>query len=120
MALPLLPACCGHPPAPTAASAAAYARCPQVYPQPFTPEFLSNRSERISPELAAKIVAALRTAGLLDGDGQVTQDPRYSRLPWRAQLASAVPELAADSISIVPDASAITGARCAGSAHACC
>ncbi|EFN56835.1 hypothetical protein CHLNCDRAFT_51615 [Chlorella variabilis] len=77
-----------------------------VQPQPFTSDFLSNRSALFSPELAAKVVAALRATGLLDGAGVLLQDPRYTALPWRARVAAAVPELAAGAgDSLVADAS---------------
>lgn len=85
-----------------------------MQPQPFTSDFLSNRSALFSPELAAKVVAALRATGLLDGAGVLLQDPRYTALPWRARVAAAVPELAAGAgDSLVADASHVGGEQVA-------
>lgn len=49
----------------------------------------------------------------------VTQDPRYTTLPWRARLAAMVPELsAAANDSLAADASAVSGGwRCGGGAR---
>jgi hypothetical protein len=58
---------------------------PQVDPRPVTPYFFSDRSQYIQPELSRRIVAGLRRIGMLDAQGYVTQDPRYTTkvLPCR-------------------------------------
>ena len=76
----------------------------QVHPQPLTPDFISNRSERITPAASARVAAALRQLGLVDGAGAFTDDPRYTKLPWRGQLAELVPEVAA-----APDPAHVSG-----------
>lgn len=50
----------------------------QVDPRPVTPYFFSDRSEYIEPELSRRIVAGLRRIGMLDAQGYVTVDPRYT------------------------------------------
>lgn len=75
-----------------------------MHPQLLTPDFISNRSERITPAASARVVAALRQLGLLDGAGAFADDPRYTKLPWRGQLAELVPEVAA-----APDPAHISG-----------
>lgn len=55
------------------------------------------------------MVAALQAVGLVDEAGVILEDPRYSRLPWRAALAEAVPELADAADRLVPDASHVSG-----------
>ena len=42
------------------------------------PTFFSDRSEAIAPELSLRLVAGLRKIGMLDAQGYVTADPRYT------------------------------------------
>ena len=92
-----------------------------MYTQPLSLDFISNRSEMVSPAVSAKVragghpsgtgfahhnhlatradplrpepappaaqvVAALQAIGLLDANLLIKEDPRYTKLPWRAQL----------------------------------
>lgn len=50
----------------------------QVDPRPVSPTFFSDRSEAITPELSIRLVAGLRKIGMLDAQGYVTADPRYT------------------------------------------
>ncbi|KAI7838591.1 hypothetical protein COHA_007662 [Chlorella ohadii] len=76
-----------------------------VYSQPLSLDFISNRSELISPN----VVAALQTIGLVDSNLIIKEDPRYTKLPWRQELLQMVPELSsAANDSLVPDASAVS------------
>ena len=59
----------------------------EVPPQKPTADFFLARIERLAPETAHALHAALRRAGLLDADGYLANDPR--RTPWRDALASA-------------------------------
>ncbi|PSC75811.1 hypothetical protein C2E20_1340 [Micractinium conductrix] len=79
-----------------------------VHPDRLTDDYLSNRSELISPELSAKVVAALLQIGLIDGAGTLLADPRYTKLTWRAQLAALVPELTSTGDSLRADASHVS------------
>jgi len=49
-----------------------------VDPRPVPPTFFSDRSEAIAPELSLRLVAGLRKIGMLDAQGYVTADPRYT------------------------------------------
>jgi hypothetical protein len=80
-----------------------------VYSQLLSLDFISNRSELVSPNVSAKVVAALQTIGLVDSNLVIKQDPRYTKLPWRQQLAQMVPELSTTANdSLVADASAVS------------
>lgn len=43
-----------------------------------THTFFSDRSDAISPDLSFKLVNGLRQIGMLDAQGYVTTDPRYT------------------------------------------
>ncbi|EFN55357.1 hypothetical protein CHLNCDRAFT_134386 [Chlorella variabilis] len=65
----------------------------RVAPRVVYPTFFSDRSSRLSPEVSAKVVAALHEIDMLDERGMVTVDPRHTRRPWVKQLVELVPEL---------------------------
>ncbi|KAL4444232.1 hypothetical protein ABPG75_011969 [Micractinium tetrahymenae] len=80
----------------------------EVLPRPVAADFLSSRSELVSPEVSAKVAAALLQLNMTDADGTLLQDPRYPAVPWRQQLPALVPEVAAAQDSLQPDASHIS------------
>lgn len=59
--------------------------------------------------LPPQVAAALQQIKLTDSDGTLLQDPRSTELPWRQQLPTLVPKLAATQDSLQPDASHIGG-----------
>lgn len=86
-------------------------------PTPITATFFAERSRfagvaAISPDLSARLAAALRGAGLLDRRGFLLTDPRapgkFGQPDWRTVLQSAVPEVADGSLSLEADASAVS------------
>ena len=50
-------------------------------PKPLTETYFAEHGEALSPEDSAKLVAALKQAGLMGADGMLLQDPRRS--DWR-------------------------------------
>ncbi|PSC75566.1 hypothetical protein C2E20_1341 [Micractinium conductrix] len=69
------------------------AACIPVDSRPVRHSFFSDRSEFITPELSRQIVNGLREIGMLDYQGFVTSDPRYTTQPWRDQLLEILPTL---------------------------
>lgn len=67
----------------------------QVYPTYFSDRFAS----KITPVLSRKIVEGLRAIKMIDGAGNVLEDPRYTNRPWLSQLQAEVPELRKSSIT---------------------
>jgi len=55
------------------------------HPRPITPDFFM-KSCGFDESTSAKMAEALCTAGLVDGDGVLLQDPRASTSTWRAAL----------------------------------
>ncbi|KAL4443430.1 hypothetical protein ABPG75_011167 [Micractinium tetrahymenae] len=68
----------------------------QVYPTYFSDRFAS----KISPVLSRKITEGLRAIKMIDGAGNVLEDPRYTNRPWLSQLQAKVPELRKASITM--------------------
>ncbi|KAL4441477.1 hypothetical protein ABPG77_001981 [Micractinium sp. CCAP 211/92] len=64
-----------------------------VDPRPVTHSFFSDRSQYISPELSREIVNGLRKIGMIDYQGYVTTDPRYTTQPWKEQLMEILPHM---------------------------
>ncbi|KAL4444236.1 hypothetical protein ABPG75_011973 [Micractinium tetrahymenae] len=64
-----------------------------VDPRPITHRFFSDRSQYITPELSREIVNGLREIGMIDYQGYVTTDPRYTTQPWKDQLMEILPSL---------------------------
>ncbi|EFN55356.1 hypothetical protein CHLNCDRAFT_134385 [Chlorella variabilis] len=64
-----------------------YAR--QVYPTYFSERFPLY----ISEELSIKIRDGLEEIAMIDGDGNVLEDPRYTSRPWLKELQEVVPEV---------------------------
>lgn len=59
-----------------------------IDPRPVPHSFFSDRSEFIPFGLSRMIVNGLHRIGMLDAQGYVTQDPRYTTKPWRDELAA--------------------------------
>lgn len=57
-----------------------------------------------------QVVAALQSVGLVDSSLLLTEDPRYSRLPWRDAVRAQVTEIAAAQECLEADASHVSGA----------
>lgn len=49
--------------------------------------------------MSAKIYNGLVAIGMVNDNGLVNQDPRYTKKPWQAQLRTAVPELSSDDVA---------------------
>ncbi|KAL4858602.1 hypothetical protein ACK3TF_001547 [Chlorella vulgaris] len=66
----------------------------RVYPRLVYPSYFSDRDPHyISKPLSIEITNALRKIGMLDVEGNVIIDPRYTTLPWLNMLKDVVPSL---------------------------
>ncbi|PRW44276.1 hypothetical protein C2E21_6653 [Chlorella sorokiniana] len=69
----------------------------KVFARKIYPTYFSDRSPYyISEVLSAKIYQGLLKISMIDQQGNVLEDPRYTDRPWLKQLQKAVPDLAKD------------------------
>ncbi|KAL4428341.1 hypothetical protein ABPG75_002430 [Micractinium tetrahymenae] len=66
----------------------------KVYPRKVYPTYFSDRDPwYINEKLSQKIWTGLFNISMIDEDGNVLEDPRYTPRPWLKQLQAKVPEL---------------------------
>lgn len=90
----------------------------QVDPRPVAPTFFSDRSQAITPELSIRLVAGLRKIGMLDAQGYVTADPRYTT-QVRAAASAAMRRMGVGARAAPQNTRSAKGLTCALLATAC-
>lgn len=71
----------------------------QLLERPIYPEYFSDMSPFIDPYKSALAYHGLKFIGMVGADGHITQDPRYTKLPWQHMLQAVVPTLSSSDVA---------------------